>query len=56
MTDQGHVFVVRGKLESVHCDAVIVPTGHTFGVGDTWSGLGIADQQIPPAANGFLSE
>ncbi|OZC67255.1 hypothetical protein CH251_21610 [Rhodococcus sp. 06-462-5] len=26
----GHVFVVRGLLESIACDAVIVPTSSSF--------------------------
>lgn len=32
----GHVFVVRGLLESIACDAVIVPTSSSFRPRDTW--------------------
>jgi len=32
----GHVFVVRGKLEIVHCDAVIIPTDTACTVEPAW--------------------
>ncbi|CCQ15655.1 Major capsid region [Rhodococcus sp. AW25M09] len=43
-TLSGHVFVVRGLLESIACDAVIVPTSSSFHPRYTWfSVLGVED-------------
>jgi hypothetical protein len=33
----GHVFVVRGRLESIGCDAVVVPTDDQFRVEPYWT-------------------
>ena len=47
----GHVFVVRGLLESIACDAVIVPTSSSFRPRYTWfSVLGVEDGTAPSGA------
>ncbi|PJI95134.1 SIR2 family NAD-dependent protein deacylase [Luteimicrobium subarcticum] len=33
---QGHVFVVRGRLEAMDCEAVVIPTDRGFSVRDSW--------------------
>ncbi|MCZ4278160.1 hypothetical protein [Rhodococcoides yunnanense] len=46
----GHVFVVRGLLESIACDAVIVPTSSSFRPRYTWFAvLGVTEPQHRPA-------
>lgn len=48
----GHVFVVRGLLESIACDAVIVPTSSSFRPRYTWfSVLGVEDRTAPAGAS-----
>lgn len=43
----GHVFVVRGRLENLDCDAVVVPTSLGFGVRRIWaSALGVREGQV----------
>ncbi|NCT90979.1 hypothetical protein GXB85_08475 [Cellulomonas sp. APG4] len=37
MNDTGHVFVVRGRLENLDCDAVVIPTDRAFNVETTWA-------------------
>ena len=39
MANRGHLFVVRGRLESVYCDAVIVPTNSSSQLEQTWAGV-----------------
>ena len=42
----GHVFVVRGRLENLDCDAVLIPTSLEFGVRPIWaSALGVRERQ-----------
>lgn len=42
----GHVFVVRGRLENLDCDAVLIPTSFQFGVRRIWaSALGVRELQ-----------
>lgn len=53
MRDQGHLFVVRGKLESVYCDAVVVPTDSSFEIESIWDGVLIDVRRPRQLQNGF---
>lgn len=35
----GHVFVVRGKLQNIDADVLVIPTDGNFAVETTWRGL-----------------
>lgn len=44
--DEGHLFVVPGRLENLDCDAVVIPTSLVFGVRRIWaSALGVREEQ-----------
>ena len=47
MTDLGHVFVVRGRIENLDHDATILPTDNRFSVGSRWA---LALGASPPLA------
>jgi hypothetical protein len=52
-TPQGHVFVVRGRLESMASDALIVPTSSRFVPREAWwRALGINEAPLPAADTG----
>ena len=38
----GHLFVVRGRLEDLHHDAVVITTDQRFDVADHWAPVGLA--------------
>ncbi len=50
----GHVFVVRGRLESIHCDAVIIPTDSKFSVRRIWDKAREGTHR-PRQINGFVA-
>ena len=48
MTDTGHVFVVRGRIEHLDCDAILLPTDDAFSVTRRWAGaLGLEGAAEP---------
>ncbi|UIJ35071.1 SIR2 family protein [Allobranchiibius sp. GilTou73] len=53
MADLGHLFVVRGKLESVYCDALIVPTDSSAQLERTWDGVLSGVRRPERLENGF---
>lgn len=55
MADRGHLFVVRGKLESVYCDAVIIPTGHYLQPHDRWGALVPDARESGTSGEGFAT-
>lgn len=58
MTGSGHVFVVRGRLENLDHDAVVLPTDQHFSVGRRWHGVLGAEERLnaPGAWSSALRE
>lgn len=44
--NEGHLFVVLGRIESVVHDVAIIPTSHRFGIRDYWRPL-TGDDELP---------
>ena len=51
--DGGHVFVVRGSLESIDADIEVIPTDADFHVENRWSAVWAASGYLPTKPAGW---